>query len=128
MSRKRKVGEAALKAQLASLGERLAAAREKAGLSYGDLARATGVSRTYLWQLEAERSRRPSADILSRVAAALGLTLAEVLGDDLACLGGAAEACAIVEHLADHDDLARVLRAVFRRAEQLLSDGKDRRR
>lgn len=47
------------------------------GLSPGQLAKESGVSRAYLWQLETGGKDRPSLDILERLAKALGVGVSE---------------------------------------------------
>jgi transcriptional regulator with XRE-family HTH domain len=64
-----------------SLAKRLRALREEKKLSLDDLAREAKISKTYLWELErdAEGVKKPSADILLRIANALSTTLANLL-------------------------------------------------
>ncbi|MBI4728135.1 MAG: helix-turn-helix domain-containing protein [Acidobacteria bacterium] len=62
------------------LGARLREYRLRAELSQAGLARAAGISKAYLSELEADAGRRPSADVLLRVADALSVTIADLLG------------------------------------------------
>ena len=64
-----------------SLAERLKDTRKQAGLMLEQLASDAGVSKTYLWELEndSEGQKRPSADVLLRIANALKTTIAELL-------------------------------------------------
>lgn len=62
------------------LKERLRAERQRAGLSLARLAEETGMSKTYLLRLESDDDANPSLDILTRVAAALDVTVADLLG------------------------------------------------
>ncbi len=64
-----------------SLAERLRTVRQKAGLSLDEAAAKAGISKTYLWDLEKDESgvKRPSADVLLRIANALSTTMAELL-------------------------------------------------
>ena len=64
-----------------SLAERLKDTRKQAGLTLEQLATEAGVSKTYLWELEhdTEGEKRPSADVLLRIANALQTTIAELL-------------------------------------------------
>lgn len=62
------------------VGARLRDLRHRAGLSQAALARAAGISKAYLSELEGDAGRRPSADVLLRLADALGVTIGEVLG------------------------------------------------
>lgn len=60
-------------------GARLRREREKAGLSLAQLADASGISKPYLVRLENEPSN-PSLELLSRLAEALDVTVADLLG------------------------------------------------
>lgn len=64
---------------LSDLGLRLRREREKAGLSLARLAAATGISKTYLVRLETQEGN-PSLEVLGRIAEALDLTVADLLG------------------------------------------------
>ncbi len=59
------------------LGERIRRLRTAVGWSPGRLAKESGVSRAYLWQLETGGKDRPSLDILERLAKALGVGVSE---------------------------------------------------
>jgi len=60
-------------------GVRLRREREKAGLSLAQLAQITGVSKPYLVRLETADSN-PSLQLLGRLAEALDITVADLLG------------------------------------------------
>ncbi|MCW5966021.1 MAG: helix-turn-helix transcriptional regulator [Bryobacterales bacterium] len=64
-----------------SLAERLRACREAAGFSLEELASRAKISKTYLWELEKDAAgeKKPSADVLLRVASALSVTIADLL-------------------------------------------------
>lgn len=64
-----------------SLAARLRQFRESKGLSLDELATQAKISKTYLWELEKDTDgeRKPSADVLLRIAAALSLTIADLL-------------------------------------------------
>ena len=64
-----------------SLAERLRSIRESKGLSLEDVASSAGISKTYLWELEKDTAaeKKPSADVLLRVAATLSVTIADLL-------------------------------------------------
>ena len=64
-----------------SLASRISELREKANLSQDELAKKAKISKTYLWELEKDEagSKRPSADVLLRIAKALSTTIAELL-------------------------------------------------
>lgn len=66
-----------------ALGERIKRARKTLGLSQAELARKAGVSPAYLSELEAGHARRPSGDVLLRIASALDMTIAELLDEDV---------------------------------------------
>ena len=63
-----------------SISKRLKELREQKGLSVADLADAAGVSRPYIWQIESGRRGNPSADKIQKIATALGVTIADLLG------------------------------------------------
>ena len=64
-----------------NLASRLRKIREDRGLSLDDVAVKAGISKTYLWELERDTAgtKKPSADVLLRIAHALSTTLAELL-------------------------------------------------
>ncbi len=64
-----------------SIAGRLQAGRKRAGLTLDQLAELAGVSKTYLWELENdfEGAKKPSADVLLRIARALSTTIADLL-------------------------------------------------
>ncbi len=64
-----------------SLAQRLRKVRTDSKMSLDDLARRANVSKTYLWELERDESgeKRPSADVLLRIANALSVTIADLL-------------------------------------------------
>lgn len=60
-------------------GEKIAALRKAKGWSGGELARRSGIKPPSLWALEHQLTKKPKADTLMRVAAALGVPLREIL-------------------------------------------------
>ncbi len=56
------------------LGDKLKQCRQDKGYSLDKLAEITGSSKSYLWELENRDTRKPSAEKLTTVAAALGVT------------------------------------------------------
>ncbi len=66
------------------LGARIRGYREDKGLTQIALADAAGLSKTYLSELEGGAGRRPSGDVLMRLADALGVTIADLLGRHVA--------------------------------------------
>lgn len=61
-----------------TLGERIKKFRLEAGLTLPGLAEKSEITKGYLWQLEEGKTQNPSLDILSRIAAALDKTIAEI--------------------------------------------------
>jgi transcriptional regulator with XRE-family HTH domain len=62
------------------LGQRLRRFREDRGWTQAALAEHAGVSKPYLSELEGGAGRRPSGQILLKLADALGVTVADLLG------------------------------------------------
>lgn len=64
-----------------NLASRLRKIRDDRGLSLDDVAGRAKISKTYLWELERDTAgaKKPSADVLLRIAQALSTTLAELL-------------------------------------------------
>ncbi len=64
-----------------SLAQRIREERERADLTLDQLAEQAKVSKTYLWELEHdfEGKKKPSADVLLRIAQALSTTIADLL-------------------------------------------------
>ncbi|AEQ52664.1 helix-turn-helix domain-containing protein [Pelagibacterium halotolerans] len=60
---------------------RLRALRLSRGLSLGKLAATVGTSQSYLWTLE-NRETNPGADLVSRLASALGMTSGYLLASE----------------------------------------------
>lgn len=56
------------------LGDKLRALRKKKGLSLEQLATLTESSKSYMWELENRDAPNPSAEKMSRIAAALEVT------------------------------------------------------
>jgi transcriptional regulator with XRE-family HTH domain len=65
------------------VGDRLKEYRKSLGMSQAELARKSGVSAAYLSELESGLGKRPSGEILLRLANALEVTIAELLGQDI---------------------------------------------
>ena len=68
-----------------SLAKRLKTLREAKDYSIDDLAKKSGVSRTYLWELEKDETnvKKPSADILLKIATAMSTTIADLLSQPM---------------------------------------------
>ncbi len=64
-----------------SLAQRLRKIRTDSKMSLDELARKANVSKTYLWELARDESgeKKPSADVLLRIANALSVTIADLL-------------------------------------------------
>lgn len=56
--------------------------RQDRGLSVTQVAVATGLTRQTIYSIEGSASYRPSADVMSRLAKALGTTVDELLGTE----------------------------------------------
>lgn len=69
------------KPNAAALGERIRRRRKELGLTAKALARAAGLSASYLSQLEHGKHAQPSLDVLGALARALETTLDELLVD-----------------------------------------------
>jgi len=69
---------AAGEVRVTPFAERLSSIVEKVGVSPADLARESGLGRSYLWRLR-KGKRLPSADAVKRLAFALGVTPATLL-------------------------------------------------
>ncbi len=65
-----------------SLKTKLRSLREKCGLSLDKLAEKTGVSKSYLWELENRDKGNPSAEKLAKIADTLGVSLSYLIDDE----------------------------------------------
>ncbi len=65
------------------LGTRIRQRREEKGLTAAELARQAQISKGYLSEIESGSAARPSADILYRLATALGTSIADLLGKEV---------------------------------------------
>ena len=63
-----------------SIAARLKGFREQRGLSVAKLSDLAGVSKPYIWQIESGRRQNPSGEKLQRLATALGVTIADLIG------------------------------------------------
>lgn len=65
-----------------SLAKKIREERKKAGLTLDELANKAGLSKTYLWELEQDEDgvKRPSAEVVLKIADALSLTIADLMG------------------------------------------------
>jgi XRE family transcriptional regulator of biofilm formation len=62
------------------VGELIKTERERSGLSLAKLAEVTGLSKTYLIRLENDDESNPSLEVLLRIADALDVTVADLVG------------------------------------------------
>ena len=62
-----------------NLSQKIRQLRGKKGFSLNKLAEIAGISKAYLSQLENNVSKQPSAEILFKIATALGTTIADLL-------------------------------------------------
>lgn len=65
------------------LGEKLRELRTKEGLTLEKLADKAGLSKSYVWELENRESQRPSAEKLTALADALGVSAAYFIEEDV---------------------------------------------
>jgi transcriptional regulator with XRE-family HTH domain len=73
-----------------SIGSRIRRYRTDAGLNLSQLAEASGVSKSYLWNLEnRDEDKHPSAKVLFTIAKALSVSMADLLGQELTFEGPA---------------------------------------
>jgi len=65
-----------------TLAKRIKQERKRADLTLEQLADKADVSKTYLWELEQDESgeKKPSADVLLKIANALSITISNLLG------------------------------------------------
>jgi transcriptional regulator with XRE-family HTH domain len=64
-----------------AFAQRLRRLRKEKKLTMDALAHAAGISKSYVWELESRPAQRPSANVLSELAKALGVTLQDLLGE-----------------------------------------------
>jgi transcriptional regulator with XRE-family HTH domain len=64
------------------LKEKLRAHRQKLGYSLDELARLSGSSKSYLWELENRDTSKPSAEKLTKIAEVLGVTTGYLLDEN----------------------------------------------
>ena len=73
------------------IGENIRKYREMRGLTQPELAQRARVSKAFLWEIENGNSKRPGAEVLFRIAEALGMTIAHLMGKQLADVQDAVE-------------------------------------
>lgn len=62
------------------IGDNIKKYREVQGITLPDLAIRAGVSKAFLWEIESGKSKRPGAEVLFKIADALGVTIAHLMG------------------------------------------------
>jgi transcriptional regulator with XRE-family HTH domain len=92
-----------------AIGRCLREEREKAGLSLAQLASRSGLTKTYLVRLE-NQAANPSIEVLGRIAEALDLTIADLLGGP------------VIRYVGDEEGLPTSLRAFAEQAHLSTSD------
>jgi transcriptional regulator with XRE-family HTH domain len=65
------------------LGEKLHALRKQHNLTLDGLAERSGLSKSYLWELENRESQRPSAEKLTALADVFGVSATYFIEDDV---------------------------------------------
>lgn len=65
------------------LGEKIRELRKQHKLTLDKLAETASMSKSYLWELENRESLRPSAEKLTALADALGISVAYLIEDDV---------------------------------------------
>jgi transcriptional regulator with XRE-family HTH domain len=65
-----------------SLAKNIQDERKRAGFTLDRLAEKAEISKTYLWELEQDKTgqKKPSADVLLKIADALSVTISDLLG------------------------------------------------
>lgn len=65
-----------------SIGSRLKELRTRSGQSLQQVADAVGASKPHIWELEAERSKNPSLDLLTKLAAHFKVPVSDLLSEN----------------------------------------------
>lgn len=65
-----------------ALADRIRTFRMRKGLSLQQLADAAGVSKAHIWDLEQNRSKNPSLELLTKLADRLGVSVADLVGEN----------------------------------------------
>ena len=64
------------------IGSNIKKYRQIRGLTLPNLATEAGMSKAFLWEIETGNSKRPGAEILFKIADALGVTIAHLMGKE----------------------------------------------
>ena len=94
----------------ATFGTRIKALRTEKKLTLEQLAKLSGSSRSYIWELENKDPPRPSAEKLSDIAAALGVTADYLIGSDSTTRQEAEDIAFFREYSELPDDTRKVIR------------------
>lgn len=92
-----------------AIGRRVREEREKAGLSLAQLAARSGLTKAYLVRLE-NQAANPSIEVLGRIAEALDLTIADLVGGP------------VIRYVGDAEEVPASLRAFAEQAHLSTSD------
>lgn len=95
-----------------SFGPRIKELRTAKRMTLEQLAAETGSSKSYVWELENKNPPRPSAEKLSAIAAALGVTVDYLIGNDGQSLESAQDQAFFREYSGMHPDTKRQLREI----------------
>jgi transcriptional regulator with XRE-family HTH domain len=91
--------------EVQAIAARIAAEMGRRHISYGELAHTTGLSKSTLQRYATGQTRKIPADRLERIAAALGVSTAALLGDDAALVHDDRELTAYLEELKNRDEM-----------------------
>jgi transcriptional regulator with XRE-family HTH domain len=97
-----------------ALGERIRSLRQERGFTFDALAKMSGASKSYIWELENRAPPRPSADKLSAIAKALGVTAGYLIEPDSQKLCDAEDAAFFSEYIALPEAVRRQVRQIAR--------------
>jgi transcriptional regulator with XRE-family HTH domain len=65
-----------------ALADKMKELRMKKRMSLQDVADCVGASKAHIWDLETARSKNPSIDLLTNLAKCLGVSVAELIGEN----------------------------------------------
>jgi len=65
-----------------SFGTRLKELRVKKNLSLQEVADAVGASKAHIWDLEKNRAKNPSIELLTKLAKCFGVSVADIIGEN----------------------------------------------
>lgn len=99
-------------------GTRIKALRTEKGLTLEQLAQATESSKSYIWELENKNPPRPSAEKLSAIATALGVTVDYLLGSDEQTLDKAEDTAFFRQYSRMPEETRRQIREMARILDQ----------